>query len=404
MSCGGVYSSPASDYDPPTIAKTFEVGWGMARQHHSAERSAAWIAGSPVSLDEAAAEAARLLKASAQPLIAGLATDVDGARRAIALAERVGGVIDHAHSTPILRDLDSQRESGVMITTPGEARIRADVLLLAGDGLVEAWPALNDRLLSRPAHPGGIDVPRRIVHLTSGAETNAARLVGVTDTVVFGRGAAFAANLAGLRARVNGRRPSTGAAPEIDAISALLGSARFGVAIWSASALDALEIEMLNGLVRDLNKTSRFSSLPLAAHENGAGVLATCGWMTGFPMRTGFGSGGPAHDPWRFDAERLVAAQETDCVVWISAFGAPPPRWAGGAISVALCDRPDDLARKARVLIEVARPGVDHDAVLHSPDAGTLVAVDASAPSADRPSVAEALARIDGMLPGARAC
>ena len=41
--------------------------------------------------------------------------------------------------------------------------------------------------------------------------------------------------------------------------------ARFGVAVWTAASLGALEIEMLNGLVRDLNETTRFSTLPLAA-------------------------------------------------------------------------------------------------------------------------------------------
>ena len=40
----------------------------------------AWIAGKPASLESAIAEAARLLAASRQPLIAGLATDVAGAR------------------------------------------------------------------------------------------------------------------------------------------------------------------------------------------------------------------------------------------------------------------------------------------------------------------------------------
>ena len=39
------------------------------------------------------------------------------------------------HSAALMRDLDSLRETGVMLTTPGEARVRADVLLLVGDGL-----------------------------------------------------------------------------------------------------------------------------------------------------------------------------------------------------------------------------------------------------------------------------
>ena len=127
--------------------------------------AAASIDGAPASLDDAAAAAARLLARSSQPLIAGLGADIDGARAAIALAERVGGVIEHMHSAALLRDLNSMRETGVMLTTPGEARVRADVVLLVGDGLTETWPGLSERLLRPPARPEGVDVKRRIIWL-----------------------------------------------------------------------------------------------------------------------------------------------------------------------------------------------------------------------------------------------
>ncbi len=53
---------------------------------------------SPCALDAAVAEAARLLGASRLPVIAGLGTDIAGARAAIALAERIGGV-DRSHAS-----------------------------------------------------------------------------------------------------------------------------------------------------------------------------------------------------------------------------------------------------------------------------------------------------------------
>ncbi|MDR3406930.1 MAG: amidohydrolase family protein, partial [Methylovirgula sp.] len=56
--------------------------------------------------------------------------------------------------------------------------------------------------------------------------------------------------------------------------------------------------------------------------QNAVGVLQTSGWMTGFPIRTGFGRGYPEHDTWRFDANRLVDAGEADAALWISAYGA----------------------------------------------------------------------------------
>ena len=156
-------------------------------------------------------------------------------------------------------------------------------------------------------------------------------------------------------------------------------AARFGVAVWTAASLGALEIEMLNGLVRDLNETTRFSTLPLAAPDNGAGVLAACGWMTGFPMRTGFGEGVPIHDPWRFDAERLVASGETDCVLWISAFGAAPPAWRERDESHRFVpSRTTQFAEEPNVRIAVGGPASIMTRSCIHPTPGTLVAMTAS--------------------------
>lgn len=358
-------------------------------------KTPASIEGAPASVDEAAAAAARLMTRSRQPLIAGLGADIEGARAAIALAERVGGVIEHMHSAALLRDLDSMRETGVMLTTPGEARVRADVVLLVGDGLTETWPAFNERLMRPPARPEGVDVKRRIVWLAPRADARIPGFDGESEVLAAGAGATLAAGLAALRARVKGRPAAQAQIPlaVLDALAATLKGARFGVAVWTAESVGALEIEMLNGLVRDLNETTRFSTLPLPPPDNGAGVLAACGWTTGFPMRTGFGAGFPIHDPWRFDAERLVASGETDCVLWISAFGTAPPPWLSAVNVVALSAPSTQFAREPNVRITVGRPGVDHDAVTHSADAGTLVALTASARSGAL-SVAQALERI----------
>jgi formylmethanofuran dehydrogenase subunit B len=369
----------------------------------SAEEVAS-IDGAFASLDDAAVAAARLLARSRQPLIAGLGADIDGTRAAIALAERVGGVIEHMHSAALLRDLDCLRETGIMLTTPGEARVRADVVLLVGDGLREAWPHLNERLLARPARPEGADVKRRIVWLAPQADAAIPSLDGDIEVFAAGLGATLAANLAALRARVKGRPVAQAPLPfsALDALAGIVKGARFGVAVWTAASLGALEIEMLHGLVRDLNDTTRFSTLPLAAPDNGAGVLAACGWTTGFPMRTGFGAAAPIHDPWRFDAERLVASGETDCVLWVSAFGAAPPAWRSAVNFIALCERTTQFDEDPKVRITVGRPGVDHDAVMHLSDIGTLVAVTASAPSGVS-SVAQVLECIGARLEEANA-
>jgi formylmethanofuran dehydrogenase subunit B len=69
---------------------------------------------------------------------------------------------------------------------------------------------------------------------------------------------------------------------------------------------------------------------------------------------------------------------------------------------IALCEQTAEFAEEPNVRITVGRPGVDHDAVMHSSDAGTLVASTASARAAT-PSVAEALERIAAGLAQAQA-
>jgi len=357
----------------------------------------AWIAGSPASIEAAIAEAARLLGASRLAVIAGLGTDVAGARAAIDLARRIGGVIDHMHADALLRDLDVAREAGMIVTTANEARLRADTVLAIG-GALHARPDMARALLAPPAAPEiGASVKRRVFWLCAGR-----KLVDVADAEVrtIGRGAAeLPGLLAALRARVNGRPVSrTGvAAKTLDQLAAELQAAGFGVAVWSATELDALTIEMLCGLVDDLNARTRFAGLALRPGDNAVGVLEACGWSTGLPVRTSFARGRPEHDPWRLDAARLVDSGEADCAVWVSAYGDAWPRWQRAVPTIAITAAEMPGAPSAGVQITVGRPGGEHDAVEHLAMTDTLTAVAAKAPR-DGLSVAQALARIAAAL------
>jgi formylmethanofuran dehydrogenase subunit B len=365
------------------------LGEMTATAPDSAE-AAAWIDGEPVSFDLAVSQAARLIGASEAAVFAHLGSDAVGTREAVLLAEQVGGVLDHASSAGMVANLDAMRETGVMLTTPLEAAVRADVVWLVGDFALEAWPELERRILARARRSLNQNAARRVVRTRT---TAAASPLGGT-TCAIGEGAERLAQLADLRARAN--RRVVGAGDDLDAVAAILRDAKFGVAIWGAGELEPLAIEAINGLVRDLNGTSRFSTLPLVSADNGAGVEAVCAWMTGFPLRTGFARGAPDHDPWRYDSRRLISAEETDCVIWVSSFegGAPPDV----RVDVALCE--PSVAAPARVRIDVACPGIDYDAVLYDARVGALVAQTAARPR-PKPTVATALAAIRAEIGGA---
>src|SRR5213596_3154324 len=89
------------------------------------------VGGKDVSLDKAVAEAAKLIGKAALPLYGGLATDVEGMRAAIALAERTGGIVDHALSEAQYRNFRVMQTTGWITTTLTEARNRADLFIIA---------------------------------------------------------------------------------------------------------------------------------------------------------------------------------------------------------------------------------------------------------------------------------
>ena len=348
------------------------------------------IDGRPVALEAAIAEAARMLAASRLPVIAGLGTDIAGARAALALATRIGGVVDHMHAAAVMRDLAVMRAAGAYLTTPNEARLRGDTLLLVGPGLIETWPDLADRLFGEIRAPEAGGGKRRIFWLCPGKGT-----ANPAATTVGRNASELPTLLAMLRARLAGR---PGKAPKpVAALATALQAARFGVAVWSAASLDALTIEMLFGLIDDLNAGTRFSGLPLAPADNAHGILQTCGWLTGFPMPTGFGRGRPEHDPWRFDATRLVDDGEADCALWISAYRAAGPAWHRTIPQIVLSTEP---APDQHVTIQVGRPVLDHDAVEHDAISGMIVAR-AARHANGMPSVADVITSIAAALPQA---
>ncbi len=134
--------------------------------------------------------------------------------------------------------------------------------------------------------------------------------------------------------------------------------------------------------------------------DNANGVAQTLGWKTGFPVRVGFARRHAEHDPWRLDAVRMVESGEADAAVWVQAIEPAPPPWKNRVPLVAVTAPGVRFAEPPEVAITVGRPGVDHDAVLFSADAGVLVAVRAEAPRGEVPSVASVLDDILAALRG----
>jgi formylmethanofuran dehydrogenase subunit B len=356
--------------------------------------SEALLDGNSIQLEDAYQRAAQILGAAKFPVVAGMGADVAGARAAILLAERLRGAFDHLAMRDAFADLDVVRSTGMFVTTPNEARARSDYILLVGPGLASYWPALYERLaLNKTPRLGG-QTSRRVVWI--GPKRGEAKLDGVEVETVAATPEGLPGVLATLRARLGGRPValSGAATKKIDSVVEGLKSAHFGVAVWAAAGLDALTVEMLQGLVTDLNATTRFTGIPVGARADASGVVQVSGWMTGFPPRTGFGRGYPEHDPWRFEAKRLVESGEADAAVWVSAYDGEPPPWSRADLPlVTLAPANAKALANCGVFIEVGRPGEDYDCVEFAQETSSLVLRSAKAPSS-LPSVADAIAAI----------
>ncbi len=348
--------------------------------------------------DTAVAKAARLLSRSDHPVIGGNIADAAAAIAAFRLAKAIGGVVDHVAAEASLHDQALLADTGSMLVSPGEARQRADTFLLIGDEPLKAWPDLPDFLFGEgPRHFLDETPKRRIVALSS---REVGRRHGGNEVVWRKTDAGDIPVLLGaLRARIVGHPVAQAHdRAETDRLAETLKAAQFGVALWSAGELDALTLEMLTGLIKDLNAETRWSGLSIVEDTGAVCATMVAGWMNGFPLRTGFGRIYPEHDAWRFEARRLIESGEADAAIWIAAPGEAPPAWLGGIPIIVVSKDSAPLGAGESVSLVVGLPGVDYDSVVYDRRIGTLVRVAATAPTGV-PSVADALDRIAARLP-----
>jgi formylmethanofuran dehydrogenase subunit B len=328
--------------------------------------TAAQAAGATCDRGEAIAQAARILRQSRLPVFGGLATDIEGLRGALALADRLGGVVDHRGSRGLFSDLTALRDIGTMTTTFSEVRNRADVLLIFGPDPFPAAPRFLERCFSdRPTlfAEGGIE--RRLIRLGPPSQSPPALPKGLRYAHIPCTPESLAPTVGRLRAILKGRSPGAGEDSALVELVAAIRAANYAVVSWMAGLLppDAADLIVLSlvEMVRDINISRRAACLPLGGAENLTGANQACLWQTGYPLRTGFGTGVPRHDPFLYSAERLIESGEADALVWVSALGGdPPPVLPPELPLILLAPSGSETASAAAVFLPVGRPGIDH--------------------------------------------
>jgi len=329
------------------------------------------VDGNEVDLDAAVAKAAALLKDTKLPVIGGCATDVNGMRGLLALADRCGAVVDNMNFTGARNNFLALQDSGWMNTTLAEVKNRCDLLLVVGTDLEAFAPRFFERYLWTDAMFLEDSSNRQVIYLGKAPSGDASTSPNGSKAQVHECHLEdLPAVIAVLRALVKKqpiRSDAVGgiAVADLQAIAEQLKAAKYGVVTWAAGALAyrqaELTVQTLSEMIKDINnQNTRCSGLPLAGKEGDQTANQVCGWTTGYPARTRFSRGYPEYDPFLNDSRELLENGEADALLWVQAFNVnavPPvtdlPTIVIGRSGMTFAKEPD-------VFIPVGTPGIDH--------------------------------------------
>jgi len=290
----------------------------------------AQIAGQPASVEEAAAQAAALLRSACSPLIYGLArSSTEGQRAAISLAETVGATIDTNASLCHAPSVLAIQEVGESTCTLGEVKNRADLVIFWGADPVESHPRHLERYALLPQGrfiPGGRS--GRTLVVADVARTATAQLADFFLPIEPGRD--YEALLT-LRSLVKGAPldPTVATGAPLSLLKELadrMRSCRYGVVFFglglSMTGPGQHNVEALLSLVSDLNSYTRFCARRLRIQGDVAGADIVMTWITGYPFSVNLARGYPRYNPGEFSAQDMLERRKIDACLFVGSEGA----------------------------------------------------------------------------------
>jgi formylmethanofuran dehydrogenase subunit B len=283
-----------------TVTRTCELGDAWFAERTAAP--SARIDGREATLDEGAQAAAAIMREARAPLVYGLGgVSIEAQRRAVALAEAIGAIVDPGGAAGAGLAFQA---IGSSTATFGEIRDRAE--------LVVVWRA--DPAVTNPRLLGRLRVQARTLVVVDAQRTATAE--GAGTFVELDAADDFEA-LWALRALVAGApldRDRLGELAVDDLAQRLLGANHVA---FLHGALDELTALALLSLVRDLSRDRHAVTLALRGDGNARGAEDVLAWQTGFPAAVSFARGHPRANPGELSAAALLDRGEVDAALVI---------------------------------------------------------------------------------------
>ncbi|MBC6497375.1 MAG: hypothetical protein GDA54_03520 [Alphaproteobacteria bacterium GM7ARS4] len=338
------------------------------------------VGGKSVSYEEAMGACVDIVKASKRPLWGGMAGGMSSVKRMVSLAERSGGVIDHAGGDAYSAQVRAVQEKGWFTGTASELGNRTDVVVLLGEltdwrmrRLFERYiwrkeAIFSDRLKKRRVMFVGESWSNDWVDTPSGHSLEHIKVAR----------ADFPSCMGALRLLWAGQPvpPSLAESVPMKALERVIESLRqcsYGAIVWDVSALvKAYGEEEASSLVssfarwtQEMNRDIRMIGFPLGGDGNivGAGQIAM--WQSGFPLRISYEKDGPHYDRKRFATRVLLEEKAVDALIWLSVFNQDivPPSLKGSIPSIVIGRQDLALQEEPSVFLPVKITGVHEKGV-----------------------------------------
>lgn len=337
------------------------------------------VDGRDVDIGTAIQAATALIRKSSLPLYGGLGTDVDGIRAVMALADKSGGVVDHALSEGQYRNFRVLQTRGWIMTTLTEARNRADVIIVVGSDIQKLHPRFFERIVNVDASLLSETPPKRTVYfIGKGLDQSAVKGPRIGEIITLPCEIDRVGEIVGaLAAEVKGTpvtRDTVAGVPvgDIRALAERCQAAAYPVFVWAPPSLAFpnadLVVSAVSDLVKDLNVKGRAAGLALGGNEGAISAAAVASWQSGYPLRVSFASGKPDYDFLRYAIPRMLGNGEGDVLVWLASFTPDLGPPATKIPTIVLGTPGLKLASPPAVFIPVGTPGADH--------AGRIIRVD----------------------------
>lgn len=330
------------------------------------------VAGQAVDLGVAVAKAAELLRDTKQPVIGGCATDVNGMRALLALADKSGAVVDSSAFNNARRNLLALQDSGWMNTTLAELKNRCDLLLVVGTDLEAFAPRFFERYLwNEEAMFLDNTANREVIYLGKSPSGDASTSPSGKKAQVLPCSDADLPNVVAVLSALVKKQPvlvqavAGIAVADLQAIADKLRAAKYSVVLWGAAALAydhaELTVQAICNIVRDINlQDTRCSGFPLGGKEGDQTANQVCGWTTGYPARVNFAKGYPEYDPFLYDSQAMIANGEADALLWVNAFNANAVPAKTALPTIVIGRSGMSFEKEPDVFIPVGTPGIDH--------------------------------------------